>query len=141
MAHEVHFQTTVRAARAQVFAFLADHEKFASLFGGSCKRVKDGEGDVNGLGSVRRIGPGPLAFDETIVTFEPDQRIEYSVTRGGPIKNHLGTVDLKAVGQSTEIDYVIRFDAKIPGTGGLIAALLRTALKANARKALATLES
>lgn len=141
MAHEVRFQTTVEAPRDRVFAFLADHQKFARLFGGTCERIKDGQGDVNGLGSVRRMGPGPLAFEETIVTFRPGERIEYTVTRGSPIKNHLGTVDLKDVGDATGIDYVIRFEAKIPGTGGLIAGLLRTALKLNAHKALASLES
>ena len=141
MAQEVRFQTTVRAPRDQVFAFLADHQKFARLFGGTCTRIKDGEGDVNGLGSVRRLGPGPLSFDETIVTFEPSTRIEYTVTRGSPIKNHLGTVDLSdAPNGGTAIDYVIRFEGKIPGTGGVIAALLRTALKVNANKALSTLE-
>lgn len=141
MSQEVRFQTTVKAPRERVFAFLADHQKFARLFGGTCTRIKDGEGDVNGLGSVRRLGPGPLSFDETIVTFEPSTRIEYTVTRGSPIKNHLGTVDLSdAPGGGTAIDYVIRFEPKIPCTGGAIAALLRTALKVNANKALSTLE-
>ncbi|HEX4895268.1 MAG TPA: SRPBCC family protein [Solimonas sp.] len=140
MSQEVRFQATVQAPRERVFAFLADHQKFARLFGGTCERVKDGQGDVNGLGSVRRMGPGPLAFEETIVTFEPASRIEYTVTRGSPIRNHLGTVDLRDAGGATAIDYVIRFEPKIPGTGGLIAAALRTALKLNARKALATLE-
>lgn len=141
MTQEVRFQTTVKAPRERVFAFLADHQKFARLFGSTCTRIKDGQGDVNGLGSVRRLGPGPLSFDETIVTFEPHRRIEYSVTRGSPIKNHLGTVDLSdAAGGGTAIDYVIRFDGKIPGTGAPIAALLRFALKANAGKALSTLE-
>ena len=141
MAHEVRFKTTVQAPRERVFAFLADHQKFARLFGGTCTRVKDGQGDVNGLGSVRRLGPGPLAFEETIVTFEPNTRIEYTVTRGSPIKNHLGTVDLSdAAKGGTAIDYVIRFEPKIPCTGGAIATLLRVALKANANKALATLE-
>ena len=140
MPQEVRFQATVQAPRERVFAFLADHQKFARLFGGTCTRIKDGQGDINGLGSVRRMGPGPLAFEETIVTFVPNTRIEYTVTRGSPIKNHLGTVDLSDAGSGTAIDYVIRFEPKIPGTGGAIAALLRTALKANANKALATLE-
>ena len=140
MPQEVRFQATVQAPRERVFAFLADHQKFARLFGGTCTRIKDGQGDINGLGSVRRMGPGPLAFEETIVTFVPNTRIEYTVTRGSPIKNHLGTVDLSDAGSGTAIDYVIRFEPKIAGTGGAIAALLRTALKANANKALATLE-
>ncbi len=140
MAQEVSFQTTVKAPRERVFAFLADHQNFARLFGGSCQRIKEGRDEPNGLGSVRRIGPGPLAFEETIVTFEPHSRIEYSITRGGPLKNHLGTIELRDVGGATFIDYVIRFDGKLPGSAAVIATLLRVALKANARKTLATLE-
>lgn len=135
--HQVQVQETIQAPLDQVFAFFADHEKFATLFGGACKRVKDGQGEPNGLGSVRRMGPGPLSFDETIVTFDKPRRIEYQVTRGSPIKNHLGTIDFKAAGNTTVVDYVIRFDSKIPGLGGIIAWVLGKAWKRNAPPKLA----
>lgn len=135
--HEVRIHEVINAPREKVFAFLAEHEKFAALFGGRCARVKDGQGEVNGLGSVRRIGPGLLSFDETIVTFDKPSRIEYQITRGSPLKNHLGTIDLNSTGGTTEINYVIRFDGKIPFTGGLIAWLLHTAWKKNAPRKLA----
>jgi len=137
--HEVKIHETVQAPRDQVFAFCADHEKFATLFGGNCKRVKDGQGEPNGLGSVRRMGPGPLSFDETIVTFDKPSRIEYQVTRGSPIKNHLGSISFMSVGETTQVDYVIRFDARIPGTGAFIAWLLGWAWKKNAPRKLARL--
>lgn len=135
--HEVRIHETIQAPRDQVFAFFADHEKFATLFGGTCKRIKDGSDEPNGLGSVRRLGPGPLSFDETIVTFDKPARIEYQVTRGSPIKNHLGSINFMSVGETTQVDYVIHFDAKIPGTGGFIAWLLGWAWKQNAPKRLA----
>ena len=137
--HEVRIQETIAATPERVFAFLADHENFARLFGGSCTRVKDGEGHVNGLGSVRRIGPGPLSFDETIVTYEPSHRLEYAITRGGPLKNHRGTLELQAVNGGTRLDYVIRFDGKLPLVGSVVAKALAFAWKTNAPKQLARL--
>lgn len=139
---EVHIRETINAPVEKVFGFFADHEKFSHLFGSPCKRIKDGAGDVNGLGSVRRLGGnGPLSFDETIVLFEPGRRIDYEVTRGSPIKNHRGTIKFTAAGNRTELDYVVRFDPKIPGTGGLIAGLLGRMWKTNAPKILSRLAS
>lgn len=44
---------------SQVFADLADHEKLGRILGAPMTRLVDGsgEGGVNGLGSVRRVGP------------------------------------------------------------------------------------
>lgn len=135
--HEVRIQETIAAPPERVFAFLAEHENFARLFGGRCVRVKDGEGEVNGLGSVRRIGPGPLSFDETIVTYEPSRKLEYAITRGSPLKNHRGTLDLQPVNGGTRLDYVIRFDGKLPLVGAVVAKALATAWRLNAPKQLA----
>jgi uncharacterized protein YndB with AHSA1/START domain len=135
--HEVRFTASLHAPRERVFAFFADHEQFVRLFGAHGQRIRAGDSEPDGLGSVRRVGPGPLSFDETIVTFERPARIEYRITRGGPLKNHLGTIDFSAEGDTTRIDYVIRFDVRIPGTGGLIAALLRRAWKTHAPQRLA----
>ncbi len=139
-AHEVRLQARVRAPLEQVFAFFADHERFATLFGGRCTVIKAGDGDPHGRGSVRRIGPGPLSFDETIVTFEPQRRIEYTISRGSPLRNHLGTIEFRADGATTAVDYVIRFDGRLPGIGAPIAALLRAAWQRHSPRALAALE-
>lgn len=130
----------VRAPVERVFAFFADHERFITLMGGRCRRIVDGESEPNGLGSVRRIGPGPLSFDETIITFEKNARIEYAITRGSPIRAHRGTIDFRDDRGATVVDYVIRFESKIPLTGGLIARGLKLAWKLNAPKVLAKLE-
>lgn len=140
-SQEVHIHERVHAPIDTVFAFFADHERFGTLFGGKAKRIRDGEGDPNGLHSVRKIGPGPLGFEETIVEFEPNRRIAYTITRGGPIKHHLGTIDFSADGDVTVIDYVIRFDGKLPGIGPLVAKALSAAWKAQAPRVLARLET
>jgi uncharacterized protein YndB with AHSA1/START domain len=139
--YEVRINETVNAPREKVFAFFADHEKFATLFGAGCRVVKKSSDpdQPNGLGSVRRMGPGPLSFDETIVGFEAPKSIQYSISRGSPLKNHIGIIDFSSRGPNTRVEYVIRFDSRIPFAGKLIAKALTAAWKRSAPKILARL--
>lgn len=137
---EIQLPLRVAAPVDEVFAFFADHEKMARLFGGRAEHVRDGQGHRGGVGSVRAMGSGPLRFEETVTLFKLNQAIDYTVSRGGPVKNHLGQIRFFPEGQETRVEYVIRFDPKLPGTGGLIAGVLRRAFQANATRALSALE-
>ena len=107
----------------QVYAFMLDHDQFGRIWPGAIRRIKDAPaGDnPNGLGSIREITIGPMKFEETITNCEPHSVIEYQVTRGGPIKNHLGRMEFSEKNGGTQLHYVIRFDGRIPCTGKLIA--------------------
>lgn len=138
--YEVRLAATVRAPVAEVFEFFADHERFTTLFGSRGLRIREGELEPNGIGSVRRIGSGSGSFDETIVAFEPNRRIDYQVTRGSPIRNHLGQIHFSTDHGATRIDYLIRFDPKIPCTGKLLVLALQLMWRRNAPKILKGLE-
>ncbi|NKF22919.1 SRPBCC family protein [Solimonas marina] len=141
--HKLHFEERIQAPVETVFDFLAEHQNFAALFGGHCTRIRVGTdpAEANGIGSVRRIGPGPLSFDEEIVAFERPARIDYTIIRGGPLKNHLGSIRLTPTADGgTALDYVIRFDGRLPGLGYASGQALSLAWKRSARKTLATLE-
>lgn len=129
------FSRQFSAPRGKVFALFASHERFGAALGGpagvklgALRRIKTSEepGNPDGLGSVRRIGFGPSAFEETIVGFESGKRIEYRISRGSPLKNHLGQIEFRDVPGGTQVDYSIRFEPRIPGTGGAIALLLHS---------------
>src|SRR5689334_15674985 len=74
------------------YAYLAEHENLADVFGAKIKRLKDGDdGTRNGVGSVRELKVGPAApFEETVVEAIPNEVIRYRVTKGSPIKDHEG---------------------------------------------------
>lgn len=138
--HHIRFQEIVPAAPETVFEFFADHEKFITLFGSRCVRIQEGETEPNGLGSVRRIGPGALAFEETIVAFERPRSIHYAITRGGPLKNHLGRIEFCAApGGGTRVDYQIEFDGKLPLIGSAVKTAIQAAWQLHAHKVLARL--
>lgn len=116
----VHFQTTMKAPRGAVFAWLGDHEKFGSLLPGKTTRIVDGEGPggVNGAGSIRRVSFGIGYTDEKVTAIVPDEYVEYTVIKGGPVKNHLGRIRLKdGADGGTEIDYRIEFDPVVSFLG------------------------
>lgn len=134
--HEVIAEQTFAAPRSAVFAHLTDHNKVGKVMGAKMQRIKDADGDnPNGLGSVRKVTVGPASFEETVTRFEPDSVMEYTVSRGGPIRNHLGRMQFSDTADGCKLHYRIVFDGRIPFTGGVIAKGLQDGI----RKGLAKL--
>jgi uncharacterized protein YndB with AHSA1/START domain len=125
-AYWVHVEHDFSKPPERVFAHLAEHENLAEVFGAKVKRLADGEaGERNGVGSRRqlRIGPGP-PFEETVTEFVPDERIVYRITRGGPLRGHVGTMTFVPKDGGTRFMYDIRIASPIPGLAPLVRALL-----------------
>ncbi|MBW2564849.1 MAG: SRPBCC family protein [Deltaproteobacteria bacterium] len=99
-----------------IFSLLTDHEAFGNVINAKIKRVVDSQTEnKNGLGSVRRINPFPVpAFEETVVTFEPNQLMEYVISKGSPIKNHKGRMEFSDEQGKTRLNYTIDFEPKLP---------------------------
>lgn len=103
-----------QAPVTEVFARLADHEEFGRIVGAPNQRIREGDKEVNGVGSIRRIQVKPLpAFEETVTAFEPDRLIEYCVSRGSPIKDHRGRMRFSEQDGVTTLTYDIEFNAKL----------------------------
>lgn len=100
----------------KVWAALADHEGMGSWGPGiSVTLDKEGAGDRNGVGAVRRIvarGPAPTIVEE-IVAFEPGRRLGYKALSGVPFRNYVGDVVLTPDGAGTRIDYAISVDPRL----------------------------
>jgi len=114
-------QQKFQAPISEVFGKLSDHEAFGKICGISMLRMKDGEDSANGLGSIRKISIGPLpSFEETITQFAKDELIEYKITKGSPIKNHVGRLNFSEQAGNTVLDYTIELESKIPFTTSII---------------------
>lgn len=110
----------------EVFSELSDHERFGELCGIKMKRIKNGADAVNGLGSVRKINIGPLPpFEETITGYKENRFIEYKITKGSPIKNHVGTLNFSETKEGCALDYEIKLESKVPFTTGIIKSALK----------------
>jgi uncharacterized protein YndB with AHSA1/START domain len=132
-AHHIHVEHRFAKPPAAIFAHLAEHENLAELFGAKVTRVRDGDdGERNGVGSVRKLQIGPLpTFEETVTEFVPSERIVYRITKGSPLRGHLGTMTFEPAGEGTSFVYDIRIASPIPGIAPLVTAVLtRSIVKA-----------
>ena len=138
----VHLQHDFSAPVDRVYAHLSEHENLAVLFAPArVVRVRDGDGDRNGVGSVRRLSfGGLLPFEETVTEAVPNERIEYRITKGSPLRDHRGVMSFaETAAGGTHLDYRITFDSKVPGLAAAVAATLRRQVARGLRKVDATL--
>ena len=122
-----------------IFSLLTDHEVFGQVINTKIKRVVDSQGEnKNGVGSVRRISAFPApAFEETVVTFEPDRLMEYVISKGSPIKVHKGRMEFTDEQGQTRLNYTIDFEPKLPFL--LLGSILKNAIEKPIREGLVRL--
>jgi uncharacterized protein YndB with AHSA1/START domain len=138
-AHHVIVDRDFSKPPDRVFEYMAEHENLADLFGAKVTRLQDGRaGERNGVGSVRRLNIGPLpGFEETVTEFERPERIVYRITKGSPLRGHVGVMTFAPDGRGgTRLHYDIRLASPIPG----LAAIVRASLARTVDKGLATVE-
>jgi len=117
----VHVRHTYRSDPATVYEALSEHENLGPVMNAKVTRVNDGESSRNGVGSTRRLKIGPVAFEETVTAAEPYSLIEYTITKGTPMRGHWGVQRLTPTADGgTELDYRIGFDAPAPGMAALV---------------------
>lgn len=110
----------------KLYAFLSEHENLGAIFPAKIRRIRDGQGTPNGVGSVRKIVMAPgLALEETVTKAEPNQLIEYTITKGGwPINSHLGVMRFYPHESGSRLHYTIDIGAAIPGAAWVVTKVL-----------------
>jgi uncharacterized protein YndB with AHSA1/START domain len=134
----VHIEHDFAKPSERIFAHLAEHENLAEVFGAKVTRLRDGDdGERNGVGSVRQLQIGPLPpFEETVTEFVAPQRIVYRITKGGPLRGHVGVMTFAATPAGTRFVYDIRIASPIPG----LAPIVRASLTRSIERSLAAVE-
>jgi hypothetical protein len=121
---EKHFSQPIE----RIYQDITDHENFGKLIGSSIKRIKEGaDGYPNGEGSVRKITALPLPpFEETVTSYKLNDYFEYKVTKGSPIKNHIGRLKFTTDNSGCSLVYTIDYDMKLnlPLAGKLLSKIL-----------------
>jgi polyketide cyclase/dehydrase/lipid transport protein len=115
-----HLATTT-ADPATVYALLRDGATWPEWSPiDSFELERPGADEPEGVGAVRVLRSGRVTGRDTIVELVADRRFSYTHTSSLPVKNYRGDVDLEPVDGGTAIRWVSEFEAKIPGTGGLM---------------------
>ncbi|HLB21648.1 MAG TPA: SRPBCC family protein [Solirubrobacteraceae bacterium] len=130
-ARHVHVEHDFAKSPERIFAHLAEHENLAEVFGAKITRLRDGDNERNGVGSVRQLQIGPLpAFEETVEEFVPAQRIVYRITKGSPLRGHVGVMTFAPTPSGgTRFVYDIRIASPIPGVAPIVHASLTRSIQ------------
>ena len=136
-AHHVHIEHDFAKPPERIFAHLAEHENLAELFGAKVTRLRDGEdGERNGVGSVRRLHRAAAAVRGDRHRLAPSERIVYRITKGSPLRGHVGVMSFARASGGTRFVYDIRLASPVPG----LALLVRTVLTRSITQALPNVE-
>lgn len=124
------------APQQVIFDFLSEHNNLGPILGADIKRIKDADGsNPNGLGSVRSIKLGIEVLQETVVTFDAPNVIEYKITSNAPIKYHLGRLEFTTPeAGKTFLNYTIEMESKFSFLDGILMLFLETTIKRGLKK-------
>lgn len=130
-------------APQMIYKRLADAEswsQWAPLVSRS-QLIKPGAPDPLGAGAIRRVGGlVVVSADEEILEATPPSYQRYTAVRGLPVSDYCGEVRLDKVGEGTHLVWTGQFEPLIPGTGRLLASLLRLAIARIADAVIAVCE-
>ncbi len=112
---------TSNADPAALFAVVSDGARWsewAKPLVASSALVKPGTDAPNGVGSVRKLGAGPVGVKEETTAYEQDRLHAYKLVTPGPVNNYRAEVRLEPrAGGGTQLTWRGTFDERIPGTG------------------------
>lgn len=127
--HRIEIRYTSGLSLPALFETLADHNNLGKVFGAPVRRIRDGQDSPNGVGSVRRIGAGPVVIEETVTALAQDESIDYRITRGGfPLKNHSGHIQFAQAPGGGRVEWTIEFDSALPLAGSIAGFALKQAI-------------
>ena len=123
--HRIAQRVRIAAPLDKVWAQVSDHEGMAKWSGfGLVQRIRNGDRDLNGLGSERLMRGPTGQVVEQVIDWNPPHSLRYRVIEGTPVTCHQGQIQLRDLGDATELTWSIRFRPKLPGTGALLRRVL-----------------
>ncbi len=114
----------ISASPEEVFRQVTDPECMSAWGGMPMSRIKDCQDKAfgpDGPGSVRAVKMGPMEIQETILSHDPPNGYEYTISKGWLVKNHRGRVSITPEGSGALLSWNVAFDPGIPFTGLLVA--------------------
>lgn len=125
----------INAPASEVWTQLADHANIGNWSTFSCKVLRPGGKDPDGIGCVRELAAPGMRLLEEVTAWDEGRHYAYQLRSGAPFRTHQGDIFVTEDGQGrSRVRWAIRFDCWIPFTGKLIAWLLEQVFKRDLRK-------
>jgi uncharacterized protein YndB with AHSA1/START domain len=124
------FTREIAAPPETVFGVLTDHRKYSELTPlRKSELEREGEADPNGVGAIRKLTVVGPPMREEVIAYEAPSRFSYTVLSGLPVRDHVGTVELKADEGGTRMVYAVRTQPTLPVVGPVVVAAIKQAIK------------
>ncbi|GAA2988951.1 Polyketide cyclase / dehydrase and lipid transport [Actinokineospora diospyrosa] len=96
---------------------------------------REGDPAPGGVGAIRVLGRKPVLVREETVEYEQDRRHAYVLRSASPVKDYRGEVTfVPRDGGGTDLVWRISFIERVPGTGSVLRAGLRTFIQDLAKR-------
>lgn len=113
-----------------VFDVLTDHRRYNEITAvRKAELEREGEPAPNGVGAIRVLTVVPPPMREEVIAYERPNRFSYKVLSGLPVRDHVGTVELKAANGGTELTYAVKSTPTIPLAGPVFMVILKKAIR------------
>ena len=125
------FVRQIAAPPETVFDVLTEHHLYASITP-MRKSVLEREGDPppNGVGAIRVLSSVGPPLREEVIAFQPPSRFAYKLLSGAPVRDHVGTVELRPEGDGTRMVYAVRTVPTLPLVGAAVVGVVKQGIKA-----------
>jgi uncharacterized protein YndB with AHSA1/START domain len=120
----------VAAPPQTVFDVLTDHRRYAELTPlRKSELEREGDPAPNGVGAIRKLTAVGPPMREEVIAFEAPSRFSYTVLSGLPVRDHVGTVELRGHDGGTRMVYAVHTQPTVPVVGGVIVAVVKRAIR------------
>lgn len=124
------YERRVAAPPEVVFDVLTDHRRYAELTPlRSSELEREGNPAPNGVGAIRVLSAVGPPLREEVLVYEPSQRFSYKLLSGLPVRDHVGTVELRPADGGTEVAYAVRTTPTVPLAGAAVVAAVKVGIK------------
>jgi uncharacterized protein YndB with AHSA1/START domain len=124
------YERRVAAPPEVVFDVLTDHRRYSELTPlRSSKLEREGRPAPNGVGAIRVLSALGPPLREEVLVYEPSQRFSYKLLSGLPVRDHVGTVELRPADGGTTVAYAVRTTPTVPLAGAAVVAAVKVGVK------------
>ncbi|RJO75562.1 SRPBCC family protein [Nocardia panacis] len=104
----------IPAPRDVVYQLFSERERISPYLPIQVTRTKDGTDSPGGVGAQHFLGRGPVGVTEEITALVPNERMEYKIVKGAPVKRHTGTITFADADNGTRISYTMDSTPALP---------------------------
>lgn len=120
----------VAAPPETVFDVLTDHRRYTEITSlRKAELEREGEPAPNGLGAIRVLTVAGPPMREEVIAYERPHRFAYKILSGLPVRDHVGTVEMRPADGGTEVVYAVKTTPTLPLGGPVFMLFLKKAIR------------